>query len=474
MNHSDDFDADPVARELRASFERHAAEAPAGHFLADRIIAAADQSDAHRRAPRRWRTWMLPLVTAGAVAAAVVTAVGIASYHPHADKPPVPGTSGSVHVTPSPTAAPTHAPSHPISTPSSRPTSSGDLADVRVLDLTFAGQDDGWALASARCVGGPGRCTATLRTTDGRSWHRVTNPPANVDGVNGCADPCVEHLRFANDQVGYAFGPNVLFMTTDGAQTWHQQPGLGVMALETYSGNVIAVGTRRSPGPCANGCPTVLRSAIGSSTWTPVDVPGGNAGLASNEVTIARNSAVTLILVSRYDSAKGFDQAATLYRSTDEGATWHRRADPCPSVGDGYTNDAIGLTVGGDGAFVASCVTRQRSQTFLAGGVVISTDGGKSFTEPSSDGKLGPAIAVGAADANHRFVYAAVSGRPDEQRMALYASSGPAPWNDVSQISGAVTFVGFESTTVGRVVADGGRTIWTTRDAGAHWQPVTP
>jgi hypothetical protein len=43
----------------------------------------------------------------------------------------------------------------------------------------------------------------------------------------------------------------------------------------------------------------------------------------------------------------------------------------------------------------------------------------------------------------------------------------------VPDISGSVTFAGFESTTVGRVVSDGGRTIWTTRDGGATWHEVT-
>jgi photosystem II stability/assembly factor-like uncharacterized protein len=42
----------------------------------------------------------------------------------------------------------------------------------------------------------------------------------------------------------------------------------------------------------------------------------------------------------------------------------------------------------------------------------------------------------------------------------------------VPGVTGEVAFVGFESDRVGRVVTGGGRTIWTTRDAGETWTKV--
>ena len=57
----------------------------------------------------------------------------------------------------------------------------------------------------------------------------------NVPGeTGGCATRCVQHIRFATDQIGYAFGPHALLMTTDGGLDWTPQSG-GADALETLN-----------------------------------------------------------------------------------------------------------------------------------------------------------------------------------------------------------------------------------------------
>jgi hypothetical protein len=40
-------------------------------------------------------------------------------------------------------------------------------------------------------------------------------------------------------------------------------------------------------------------------------------------------------------------------------------------------------------------------------------------------------------------------------------------------VSGGVTFAGFESATVGRLVTGGEQTIWTTRNAGGSWTKIS-
>jgi photosystem II stability/assembly factor-like uncharacterized protein len=468
MNH----EPDPLADALRASLARHAAEAPAGDRLAEQIISAADRAPVRVPAPSRrrggWRTWTLPLVAAGAVGAVVLAVVGIENYHPSADKAPLAGSSSLVRSSPATrpaTAAPTtdSAPAASLS-----PAYGTDLHHVRIVDLTFARTDLGWALASADCVRGSGRCTALLRTSDGTSWHSMPGAAFNVDGVKGCADPCVTNLRFATDQIGYAYGPSALFMTTDGGASWTQQLGFGADALESLNGNVIMAGS----GPRG---PVFQRAAIGSTKWTPIDLPGGPVMLTQGNVFLARVKRTVVLLASAYNPAKGYQNPAVFYRSGDDGITWHKSSEPygepCPAIGAGYSDTAVGLTVGGDGSVVIACVGRDKQQTFFGGSTITSTDGGRTFT--GGGGKLGPAWLVGAADASHQFVYAPVSSQAGETRGGFYASAGPLPWNLVPDISGQVTFIGFESTSVGRVVADGGRTIWTTRDAGVTWRPVT-
>jgi photosystem II stability/assembly factor-like uncharacterized protein len=49
------------------------------------------------------------------------------------------------------------------------------------------------------------------------------------------------------------------------------------------------------------------------------------------------------------------------------------------------------------------------------------------------------------------------------------STDGGRSWAAVPDVTGRISFVGFESDRVGRAVADDGRTIWTTRDGGASW-----
>ena len=68
-----------------------------------------------------------------------------------------------------------------------------------------------------------------FRTTNGKTWTSMPGAAFNVPGVESCADPCVEHIRFANDKVGYAYSSSALFMTLDGGADWVQQPGMAPM-----------------------------------------------------------------------------------------------------------------------------------------------------------------------------------------------------------------------------------------------------
>ncbi len=268
---------------LRAELRHHAERAPGAAPLAEQIIAAA-RTQPRPLGRRGWPTWSMPLLAAGAVAAIVTGVfVGVAQIKHSAD-PGVPGigTHAPTLTNPAPTpltstAAPSPSTSVPVVPPPNRSTppntshspTSTELAGVQLLDVTFASEDHGVALASADCVSGPGTCTALLRTTDGTTWQSMPGARFNVPGVNGCADPCVTHLRYATDDIGYAFGPSAFYVTTDGGRDWARQPG-GATELETLNGYVLRV---RTDGASCPACGLLQRSSVRGTSFIARDAP---------------------------------------------------------------------------------------------------------------------------------------------------------------------------------------------------------
>jgi photosystem II stability/assembly factor-like uncharacterized protein len=451
-------DHDPLTEALRDNLHRHAADAPTGDFLAERIISAAEQEPrADRRPNRGWRTWALPLIAAGAVAAVVGTVVGVASFHTEASHTQKPGTQVPSVLTGLPSQEPTPQLSPPPTTlPASPSTVPSGLEDVRVTDLTFVGDNDGWALASANCIGKPGRCTALLRTTDGHTWLGMPGAEFNVPGVGGCADPCVRNIRFANDDLGYAFGPKAFFMTNDGGKSWQQQPG-GALQLETLDNNVIRVTSPHSgcPGPCDI---AVATAAIGSTEWTPADIAVDSIGAGG--ALLSRGGSHAYLLITRNPAGGGIG-TSILYRSSDDGQSWTKSDEPC-TVLDAGEVDSTAIAAGGDDRVTLLCTTRQPPQR---SNVAWSDDGGANFGIKPGEIPAGVAPTLLTGDPTTVLVAAGYG-------MARSIDGGHS-WQRVDGVNGEVGWVGFESPTVGRAVSADGSTIWTTRDAGATWRPAT-
>jgi photosystem II stability/assembly factor-like uncharacterized protein len=333
------------------------------------------------------------------------------------------------------------------------------LHHVHVVDATFVGPEDGWLLAAADCAGGSGTCTAMLRTTDGGAhWRSMPNPPANVPGVKGCRAACVEHVRFADDGTGYAYGTSAFYMTTDGGVHWAKQPG-GAVALESLAGNVIRI-TTVEPGCTPPGCHYAVETAgIGSTRWTTRGLGTTEPGMGPYPLLV-RGGRDAYLLVMGHPAGGAPRATSTLYRSTDAGAHWTDAGEPCPQTGGEVDST---LVAAGAGARVAVvCMTRQAPQHSF---VAVSTDAGAHFVATDRAPWRGTRFLAGDPDtvllaAGGSHVYRSTDGGRRWRRVTL------------RDLTGNVTWVGFESATVGHIVGGDDSTIWTTRDGGARWTAV--
>ncbi|MGI8679870.1 MAG: hypothetical protein ACR2LX_14555 [Jatrophihabitans sp.] len=464
---------DDVTAALRRSLVDNAADAPSAEALTEQIIADVEQSPAQFGSPRgpdrpgSGRSAGVPWLAAAAVIAALVgIVVAVVAYGPHPGRQtvaqstavPSPVTSDAPHTT----APTTHITTAPRATGSaSRAVLPSTLTNVRVVDATFTGQDSGWALASADCLLHKGRCTALLRTTDGTVWTSHPNTPFNVAGVNGCAAPCVQNIRFATADIGYAYGPAALYLTTDGAASWQRLAG-GADALETLDGNVVRISDN---GGCPPGCRyTVRTSGIGQTKWTTVPLPG-NPGRGV-DVTLARTGR-TAFLQSYGNTAGGAQARSVLWTSGDDGRSWTNRGEPCPQRGGEV--DGTALTSAADGSATVLCRERQTGDQF----VTTSSDGGRTFHAgrgvlPGSTGaNSAGATGFGAASSSTVLVarghtYRTTNGGDAFALLGL--NGGTTPGNPM--------YIGFASADTGHAISSDGSTIWTTHDAGNSWIPV--
>jgi photosystem II stability/assembly factor-like uncharacterized protein len=280
----------------------------------------------------------------------------------------------------------------------------------------------------------------------------------HVAGVKGCADPCVEHIRFATDEIGYAFGPSAFFMTTNGGASWQRERGAGAIQLETLDQNVIRVTGRDSgcPGPCVTGIQT---SGVGSTDWTPAGFQPDQSFV--KDVLLARgNGGYAYLLVTRNPAGGSSDATSTLDRSSDLGATWHSGREPCPQTGGEV--DSTSIAGGGQGRVAVLCVTRQAPYRYR---VATSVDAGAHFA--AQPGEIPAPVAPTMLTGDPETVLVAAGNG-----MARSLDGGQS-WQRVHDVTGQIGWVGFESQQVGRAVSADGTTIWTTRDGGATWHPAS-
>ncbi len=478
-------------RVLRESLRRRAERAPDGRDLAERIIASAGGGRVVYRS-FRWQTWVTPLVSAAAVAALAVAVVKGTTPARHgsgrvaaaetrenyasasaADSraadgrigcPPARCDRSSSVVAPGPAAAsgrPSAAGSSGAGGSASAAGGTGAatgtaLSGFRVSDLTFVSDTEGWAFGTARCLNGSaGRCPAMMHTTDGRTWQSMPPPPVDTGHLQ-------LGIRFADDQVGYAYDPTVLFMTTDGGRTWQRQSG-GALALETLDGNVIRLVSTHSgcPGPCDL---TIERAALGSPTWQQL---GGTRALSGvSGVQLARSGREVYVLIRLNPAGGAAAQTSTLLSFPDTGAAPQSTGEPCPQGGTragssaGGEVDSVAVAAGSGSTVAVLCQPRTSGQAAF---VATSAQAARGFAATAGSLPYGVDLLAGDPGA----VLLAGGGR-----VGVYRSTdGGASWHLAPGV-GAVRFLGFESAQVARAVSSDGSVLWTTTNGGASWQPV--
>jgi photosystem II stability/assembly factor-like uncharacterized protein len=465
---------------MRDGMAAQAREVSASTSLTEQLIrtsteagtATARQGSAREGTGRRgatdrgWQAWVLPAAAAVLVALLVSSALiggkllrssrhqpgSSVSVQPITSAPstahatPTPTPSGSVTPTPTPTSAPAGPVGGPVP------------AGFRAVDLTWVSTDQGWALGTAPCAQTP--CTSIVRTLDGgQHWVGIPAPVAGLTQYTECSSTlaCIGTLRFASPLVGYAYGPNALFLTTDGGQHWQRQTG-GAYGLEAANGTVLRVASR-----CLPGCDfTVQRAAVGSSDWSTVPLPGGGQ---TSGAQLVRGGHLAALLTEGHVAGGAQHATSVLFTSTDDGASWTSRGEPCPQSGTEYDSNA--LTIAPDDSITILCSARGGTERHIT---MTSTDGGTHFT-------AAPAV-LGAATGN--VLGAASSSTLLVSLDVLYLSTnGGASWGRVDKLPGGgpiqASYIGFETSTTGRVLeadASGGAgssTVWTTTDAGRSW-----
>ncbi len=331
-------------------------------------------------------------------------------------------------------------------------------------DLTFVSTRTGWLLGTAPCTVKP--CTSIVRTTDsGRTWVGVPAPKADLEPTSesSCTGkPCVRGLRFANPNVGYAYGSTALYLTTNGGATWSTQPGQAD-AIEVSNGTALRI-SHDTEG-CPPGCTyQVSTAAVGTTAWHPVDLPG--RPLIGNGVQLLRTGHYAYAQIYQNPAGGAGNAQATLLTSTDDGQHWTVRADPCGGTGD-QEADSTQMAVADDGSLTVLCRLRVGGTTSF---VVTSSDGGATFGAHHPAPAGGIADAVGAADASTPLMAVATGGTTKLYR----GTSAGASWTVVATVpagaptDGSLAMIGFENARTGRF-APGTSTFLSTADAGRTW-----
>ena len=356
------------------------------------------------------------LAVAAAALVALVAVAGCGSSKPgsvpSSTAPPAAVTAGA-----SATAA--------TSSPASAPPGMQAAGAVGVQDVSFVSAGQGWALGGGELV----------TTTDGGArWTRLPGPPGGL-----------AHIRFASPQVGYGWtAAGSLWITTDGAASWHPGGLDQVLSLETAAGWVWSIaGAQPYPG--------IWRAPVGSTAWT-------NLGpTPDRSATLTVHGDVAYVV--------GQQGAGPIAPSLDVFAgTQPVRHEPLPCAqGQAYVPFApLGVAADGLVYLVCDVINNQPSPPAQIQLAYESVNEGGSWRAVSPPPPQPPQGVT--AVAGERFAW---NSGPD-----LYLLTGHGWHVSLIDRGHGFSLVGFETDTQGIALGTNGY-LWITRNGGTRWSRVT-
>ena len=295
-----------------------------------------------------------------------------------------------------------------------------------------------WMLGTARCLTGSGTCGAILRTNNGGStFAGIPSPPV------GASD--LFQLRFASPIDGYVFGPE-LWQTSDGGATWANVPIPGqVTELEAADDEAYALVT--SAGSATSTSNELLTAPVGSQQWRQVPTPA----------PLGYGAQFALSGPNLYVLGGNGDQV--LLYSSDQGAQFSQRADPCTAGLGG----SLTAAVDGSSTLWAACPTGMMADATL------STDGGVTWRVAMATGLFPNSLKLVAASSS----VALASPAPETLSGAVVRTTNGGSTFAVVQSGSspsAISWVGFSDPSRAYAILAGG--LVESIDGGATWHSV--
>ena len=333
--------------------------------------------------------------------------------------------------------------------------------------MTWTSATHGWVLGAKSC-GLKANCATSqvIGTTDGgASWHLVGTINAQIPKL-GLGGTGITEIRFGTSKVGWAFAPG-LFRTSDGGKTWKAMTitggGKQVLDLAVTSKGVylIASPCGYMAGICNKGPLTAWRRILNGGTWTRMAMPRPLHVNVSADVA-AYGSTVYVI-------NPPLKLATQFYASTDGGAHFSARRNPCPAITEHtliqaapYSAVKAGFLCDGNPGFSKAVKS-----------VYLSANTGRTFTYAGTMSPWGIQAQLTVSPSGNLAVDAYSDGsfidinvsHGTTWHQVIGSGDGGAGFNDITYVSNNVAWVVYGPASM---FADYGL-LYKTTDAGRHW-----